>query len=67
MQAGDRPDELAAISSLTRIIWRRLEAMAGDAEEVKRELRVLKASDIYDESKPYCLPQFRVRAYRRGR
>jgi hypothetical protein len=67
IQAGDRPDELAAISTLTRTIWRRLEAMAGDVEETKHELRVLRASDIYDESKPYHLAQFKVRAYRRGK
>lgn len=67
MQAGARQEELEILSNLTRAVWRRLETLAGDVGETKQKLRRLRASDVYDESKPYRLPQFRVRAYRRGR
>jgi hypothetical protein len=67
MQAGARQDELDMLRTLTRAVWRRLETLAGDVSETKQELRGLRALDIYDESKPYRLPRFRVRSYRRGR
>lgn len=67
MQAGERPNELDSLGILTRAVWRRLETLAGDVDETKQELRRLRAADIYDESELYHLPQFMVRAYRRGR
>jgi hypothetical protein len=67
LQAGQRPDELATLCTLTRSIWRKLEALAGDVEQTKEELRKIGAADIFDASIPFDLPRFRVRAYRRGR
>ena len=67
IQAGARQEELATLSTLTRAVWGKLETLAGDVGETKRKLQHLRASDIYDESKPYRLPEFRVRAYRRGK
>ena len=66
MQAGHRPEELAAICSMTRRLWNRLEALAGDVTPIKEELRRRRAADIFDESLPFILPSFQVRAYRRG-
>jgi len=67
LQAGHRDDELAALRTLTRAIWRKLEALAGDVSQAKDELREMGAADIFDESLAFALPRFRVRAYRRGR
>lgn len=67
MQAGNRQDELYLLSTVTHSVWNRLETLAGDVDETKQELRRLGASDIYDESRTYRLPRFKVRAYRRGR
>jgi hypothetical protein len=67
MQAGARQDELDILSTLSRAVWRKLETLARDVGETKQKLRRLRASDVYDESMPYHLPRFRVRAYRRGR
>ena len=66
LQAGHRSDELAAIQTLTRGIWNRLETLAGGARQTRDELREMDAADIFDESIAFRLPQFRVRAYRRG-
>ena len=66
LQAGYRPDELAAIGGLTRRMWHQLEALAGDVSPVKDELQRGSAEDIFDESVPFSLPSFQVRAYRRG-
>jgi alkanesulfonate monooxygenase SsuD/methylene tetrahydromethanopterin reductase-like flavin-dependent oxidoreductase (luciferase family) len=67
LQAGYRPDELAAIQALTRDIWTRLETLAGDVSTVKDRLRQRRAADIFDESATFTLPRFKVRAYRRGK
>ena len=66
LQAGHRTNELAAIGTLTRRVWHRLEALAGDVSPVKDKLRRCGAADIFDESEEFSLPSFRVRAYRRG-
>jgi hypothetical protein len=66
LQAGHRSDELAAICALTRRMWQKLEALAGDVTPVMDELRRRDAGDIFDESVPFLLPSFQVRAYRRG-
>lgn len=66
LQAGHRTDELAAIATLTRRVWHKLEALAGDVSPVKDELRCRGAADIFDESVPFRLPPFQVKAYRRG-
>jgi hypothetical protein len=66
LQAGDRPEELAAICALTRRLWHKLEALAGDVGEVKSELRRQHAADIFDQSVQFRLRPFQVRAYRRG-
>ncbi|WP_330256930.1 hypothetical protein OG874_21630 [Nocardia sp. NBC_00565] len=66
LQAGHRADELAEIRDLTRRLWNRLETTAGDVTEVKEELRRCGAADIFDISRPFTLPRFNVRAYRRG-
>jgi hypothetical protein len=67
LQAGHRSDELAAIRTLTRGLWNRLEGLAGDVDRTKEALRELEAADIFDESIAFRLPRFRARAYRRGR
>jgi hypothetical protein len=67
LQAGHRVDELAVLRTLTRAIWNRLEVLAGDVSQTKAALRKMEAADIFDESEPFSLPRFRVRAYRRGR
>lgn len=67
LQAGERMDELAMLGVFTRTMWNRLEELAGDVSQTKNELRQLGAADIFDESIPFTLPRFRVRAYRRGR
>ena len=64
MQARHRPEELTALC--TRRLWNRLEALAGDVTPIKEELRRRRAADIFDESLPFILPSFQVRAYRRG-
>jgi hypothetical protein len=66
LQAGHRPVELAAVGALTRRVWHKLEELGGDVSEIKAELKRYKADDIFDESVPFVLPSFRVRAYRRG-
>jgi hypothetical protein len=66
LQAGYRADELAAIRTLTRGLWNRLEALAGDVSQTKEQLRAIDAADIFDDSIAFTLPRFRVRAYRRG-
>lgn len=66
LQAGDRPEELAVLHKMTCSIWNKLEALAGDTVQTRDELRALRAADIFDESVPFRLPRFRVRAYRRG-
>lgn len=66
MQAGGRPDELAKVATLTHQTWRRLEEESDDVSDVQGELDKKQASDIYDESVPFHLPRFQVRAYRRG-
>ena len=66
LQAGHRADELAAVRTLTRGLWNRLEALAGGVNQTKAELRRSRAADIFDESMAFTLPPFRVRAYRRG-
>jgi len=67
LQAGERADELAALSTLIRSVWNKLAALAGDVEHTKEKLRARGAADIFDASVPFRLPRFRVRAYRRGR
>lgn len=67
LQAGNRPEELEILQTMARRTWVELATRAGDAADVKRKLRTLEADDIFDESLPYQLPRFRVRAYRRGR
>jgi hypothetical protein len=67
LQAGHRGEELAALCRLTRGIWNRLANLAGDVSRTKEELGQMDAADIFDESIPFALPRFRVRAYRRGR
>lgn len=66
LSAGHRAEELAAIARLTGLVWHQLEALAGDVTPVKNELRDGGAADIFDESVPFRLPAFQVRAYRRG-
>jgi hypothetical protein len=66
LQAGYRVDELAVLRTLTRAIWNRLEALAGDVSQTKAALRKMEAADIFDDSIAFTLPGFRVRAYRRG-
>ena len=66
LQAGHRDDELVAIRTLTRGLWNRLEALAGDVSRTKEALRDMEAAGIFDESIAFRLPQFKVRAYRRG-
>ena len=66
LSAGHRAEELAAIGRLTRRLWHQLEALAGDVTPVKDELRQGGAADIFDDSVPFSLPSFQVRAYRRG-
>ena len=66
LQAGHRTEELAAIASLTRRIWHKLEDLAGDVSQVRAQLRRYGAHDIFEESAPFALPPFQVRAYRRG-
>lgn len=39
---------------------------AGDLEQVKQKLRELGWKKVFDETKRFRLPRFRVRAYRRG-
>jgi hypothetical protein len=65
-QAGHRPEDLDALRMMTRSIWNKLEALAGDTVQTRDELRALRAADIFDESVPFRLPRFMVRAYRRG-
>lgn len=68
LQAGNRPEELEKLQTLTRQTWVELATRAGNAVvDVMHQLHTLKAGDIFDESLPYRLPRFRVRAYRRGR
>jgi hypothetical protein len=67
LQAGHRPEELAALCNLTRSVWNKMQALAGDVTQTKNELRDRDAADIYDPSVPFRLPRFKVRAYRRGR
>jgi hypothetical protein len=66
LQAGHRADDRAAIRTLTRDLWHKLEALAGDVSRTKEELRELGREKIFDKSKPFRFPHFRVRAYRRG-
>lgn len=66
LQAGHREEELAVLRTMTRSVWNKLEALAGDVEQTRDELRALRAADIFDESVPFRLPRFRVRAYRQG-
>jgi hypothetical protein len=66
LSAGHRAEELAAIGRLTRRVWHQLKALASDVTPVKDELRQGGAADIFDESVPFGLPVFQVRAYRRG-
>ncbi|MEG8184202.1 hypothetical protein GZH49_37690 [Nocardia terpenica] len=66
LHADHRLDELATIKALTRKLWHRLETTAGDATQTKEELLRLNATDIFDDSTPFTLPRFKVRAYRRG-
>jgi hypothetical protein len=66
LQAGHRPEELAAVCALTRRLWHKLEALVGDVSPVKNELRRQRAGDIFDESVQFHLPPFQVRVYRRG-
>lgn len=65
LEAGRWPDELAAIRALTRRVWHKLEALAGDVSRLKEELRRRRAADIFDESAPFTMPKFQVMAYRR--
>lgn len=67
LQAGGRDDEGELLSTLSRTIWNKLENLAGDVGQIKQELWKHGAADIFDESKPYRLPPFRMRAYRRGK
>ena len=66
LQAGHRADERAAIRELTRDIWNRLELLAGDVSQTKEQLRELGQDKVFDRSKRFRFPDFRVRAYRRG-
>jgi hypothetical protein len=47
-------------------VWHRLEGLAGDVSQIQAELKRYEADDIFDESVPFTLPSFQVRAYRRG-
>ena len=67
LQAGSCDIEHDMLCALTRAMWQRLELLAGDTSQIKRALSSMHAADIYDESKSFRLPKFRVRAYRRGR
>jgi hypothetical protein len=66
LQAGHRQEELDAVCALTRRLWNKLEALAGDVSPIKNELRRHHAADIFDESVQFRLPVFQVRAYRKG-
>lgn len=66
LQAGYREEEIAAVRTMTRTVWNKLETLAGDVAQTKDELRALQAADIFDESVPFRLPRFRVRAYGHG-
>jgi ribosomal protein RSM22 (predicted rRNA methylase) len=66
LQAGHRPEELDAVCALTRRLWNKLEALAGDVAPIKKELRRRHAGDIFDESIQFRLLSFQVRAYRKG-
>ena len=66
LQAGHRADERAAVRGLTRGIWTRLESLAGDVSQTKEQLREIRQDEIFDRSKRFRFPDFRVRAYRRG-
>ena len=66
LDAGHRADERAAIRGLTRDISTRLESLAGDVSQIKEQLRELGQDKIFDRSKRFGFPDFRVRAYRRG-
>lgn len=66
LQAGHRQEELDAVCALTRRLWNKLEALAGDVASVKNELRHRHAADIFDQSIQFRLPAFQVRAYRKG-
>lgn len=66
LQAGHRQEELDAVCALTRRLWNKLQALAGDVSPIKNELRRGHAADIFDESVPFRLPAFQVRAYRKG-
>jgi hypothetical protein len=66
LQAGHRADERAAIRELTRGIWSKLESLAGDVSQTKEKLREIGQDKIFDRSKRFRFPDFRVRAYRRG-
>lgn len=67
IQAGIRPDELEAVKVVNRHIWATLATRANNVPEIERELRSMKAGDVFDESLQFRLPRFRVRVYRRGR
>lgn len=67
LQAGQRQEELAVLCTLTRSVWNKLEALAGDVTQTKEQLRKVEAADIYDASVPFRLPRFKVRTYRRGK
>jgi hypothetical protein len=67
LQAGQRPEELASICGLTRNLWNKLKALAGDVNSIENELREDRAADIFDESVPFRLPLFQVKAYRKGK
>lgn len=67
LQTAETEAEQEALANVTRTIWRRLEALAGDVSQIEQELRDMKAADIYDESVRFQMPDFKVRAYHRGK
>jgi len=66
LQAGNRPDEHAMLQVFARRMWHSLVQSADNLRDVQRELRTMRANDIFDESISLRLPRFQMRAYRRG-
>lgn len=60
------PMVLQALTELSRSMWRKLEGK-NYATEVRERLTKLNASAIFDTTIRFRLPQFKLRAYRRGK
>jgi hypothetical protein len=60
------PMVLEALTELSRSIWRKLEGK-NHATEVRERLKKLNASDIFDTTIRFRLPQFKLQTYRRGK